>query len=400
MSLGFVASLISVQAEDWPNYRGPQHNGASTEKAWLDQWPEQGPKIAWKANVGLGFSGMVVGGGRMVTAGHADEQDTVFCFDAATGKVLWKHSYAADIGAKYYEGGTTGTPTIEGERVYWLGKWGDLFAFEAGSGKVLWKTQIADETGIRVPDWGYTGGAYIHGDLLIYNVGDAGIAVNKTTGKIAWKSEDKDAGYSTPTPVQGGKLVVFGNKPGYVAVDPATGKEAWRVKWNTQYGVNAADPIILGDKMFISTGYGKGAGLFDISENPPKELWTSKSLRTQMNPGVLHEGHVYGMDNDSQHKGPLKCVEFETGKEKWSAPDFGTGGLILADGKLIILNSTGELIVAPASPNGFNPTAGAQVLGGKCWTAPVLANGRIYCRNSRGDIVCVDVRKQTTALLR
>jgi hypothetical protein len=99
------------------------------------------------------------------------------------------------------------------------------------------------------------------------------------------------------------------------------------------------------------------------------------------------------MDGDTDDRGPLKCIEWSSGREQWSAPNFGTGGLIVADGKLIVLNSRGELIVAPASPERFSPTARAQVVGGKCWTAPVLANGRIYCRNSRGDIACVDVRK-------
>jgi outer membrane protein assembly factor BamB len=144
--------------------------------------------------------------------------------------------------------------------------------------------------------------------------------------------------------------------------------------------------------MFISTGYGKGAGLFDLAENPPKEVWKSKVLRTQLNAGVFADGFVYGMDGDTGNNGPLKCVEFATGKERWTEDKMGTGGLIIADGKLIVLRASGELLVAPVSADAFKPTARAQVLGGKCWTAPVLANGRIYCRNSRGDIVCVDVR--------
>ncbi|MBK7997700.1 MAG: alcohol dehydrogenase, partial [Verrucomicrobia bacterium] len=122
--------------------------------------------------------------------------------------------------------------------------------------------------------------------------------------------------------------------------------------------------------------------------------WKSKSLRTQMNPAVLHQGHLYGVDGDTTEKASLKCVEFATGTEKWKQSNFGSGGVILADGKLIALSGTGELMIAPASPEGFNPTSRAQVLGGKCWTAPVLANGFIYARNSRGDVVAVDVRKK------
>ena len=109
-------------------------------------------------------------------------------------------------------------------------------------------------------------------------------------------------------------------------------------------------------------------------------------------PWVFHDGYVYGMDGDSGDKGSFKCIEFETGRERWVEPGMGTGGLLLADGRLIVLSSSGELMVAAASPESFKTTVRAQVLGGKCWTAPVLANGRIYCRNSRGDVVCVDLR--------
>ena len=165
----------------------------------------------------------------------------------------------------------------------------------------------------------------------------------------------------------------------------------------TQYGVNAADPIIQDQKMLLSSGYGKGAGLFDLTKNPPAEIWKSKELRTQLNGAVYFEGHVYGVDGDTTEKARLKCIEFATGKEKWSEPNIGSGGLTLADGKLIVLTGQGELMVLPASPAAFQPTARAQILGGTSWTAPVLANGRIYCRNSRGDVVCVDVRKNSIA---
>ena len=395
---GFPAGFTAL-ADDWPHWRGPQRNGISKETGWAFQWPDEGPKIAWKAKVGLGYSGFVVADDRAYTAGHANGQDTVFCFDAASGREIWKYSYKSDLGDKYFQGGTTGTPTIDDGRVYWLGRWGDLICFEAASGKIVWQKNIQEETGAPIPDWGFTGAPYIHKNLLLLNVGEAGTAVEKATGKIVWKSAKKDAGYSTPVPLEGAEpLVVIGSAQNYIALNPETGKEAWRVRWLTQYGVNAADPIISGNRMFISTGYGKGAALFDLNENPPKEIWKSKVVRTQLNPGVLYDGHVYAVDGDTTEKARLKCVHMETGEERWSQPNIGSGGLIVADGKLIVLSAPGELMVLPATPEGFKLTARAQVLGGASWTAPVLANGRIYCRNSRGDVVCVDVRKNTVAL--
>ncbi len=384
---------VSVVADDWPHFRGPMRTGVSAEKGWS---PEAlaSPKTAWKAQVGLGFSSIVVAGGRAVTAGHADGKDTVFCFDAATGKVLWTHSYPAELGDKFYEGGTTGTPTFDGERVFWLSRWGDLMCLDASSGKAVWEKNIAKETEAPIPTWGFTGAPLVSGKLLVLNVGEAGVAVDKATGNVAWKSGPKDAGYSTPLPVEirGAKFVLMGNATNYLAVDPATGREAWRFRWVTQYGVNAADPVVSGDRAFISTGYSKGGTLLELNAEEPKQLWKTKVLRTQLNAAVLHDGHLYGVDGDTVDSGSLKCVEFATGAEKWSHAGFGSGGVIIADGKLIALSAGGELSIAPASPDGFKPVASAKVLGSKCWTAPVLANGLVYCRNSRGEIAVIDLR--------
>jgi outer membrane protein assembly factor BamB len=392
-----IVSLLTstLRADDWPHWRGPTRNGHSAETAWSDQWPADGPRVAWKANVGLGFSTFVVAKGRVLTTGHADGKDTVFCFDADSGKTLWKHSYAAELGDKYFEGGTTGTPTIDGERVYQLSRWGDVFCLDAATGSVVWSKNIQKEPGVRVPDWGFSGAPLVHGSLLILNVGDAGLALDKTSGKIIWQSQNKEAGYSTPLPVSRGNntLVLLGSRQSYVAVDALTGKETWRHRWVTQYGVNAADPIAQGDLVFICTGYGKGGAMLKTGAGQPQELWKTKALRTQMNPAVLVGGHLYGVDGDTTSPASLKCLEFATGAEKWEHPNVGSGALITAGGRLIVLTATGELMVAPASPAGFKPTARAQVLKGKCWTSPVLANGRIYCRSVPGEVVCLDVRK-------
>ncbi len=392
----FTSLSVATLAADWPYWRGPQRNGVSEEKGFVTAWPSGEPPIAWRAKVGLGMSSIAVGGGRAFTAGHEGKQDTVFCFDAVSGKEVWKHSYAAELGDVYYEGGTTGTPTLDGDRLYWLSRWGDAFCFEAATGKIVWSKNVQKESGAPVPDWGFTGAPLVQGDLLICNVGDAGLALEKSTGKVVWKSAEKDCGYSTPLPFErdGRKLVVLASAQSYVAVNPRDGKEAWRVRHLTQYNVNAADPVIDGDRVFLSTGYGKGSALFRIGSGEPEQLWKSKALRTQMNAAVLSEGHLFGADGDTTEKAALKCLDFATGQEKWAQPNFGSGAVIIADGQLIALSGIGELLIAPASPEAFKPTTRAQVLGGKCWTAPVLANGLIYCRNSRGEIAAVDARKK------
>ncbi len=394
--LALAAFLVPAHAADWPQWRGPKRNGISEEKGWLDQWPASGPTIAWKAKVGLGPSSFVVGGGRVFTLGHADGKDTVFCFEATTGKSIWKHSYAAELGDKFFEGGTTGTPTLDGDRLYVLSRWGDAFCFEAASGKIVWNVNVQKQTGIRVPDWGFTGAPLVLGGRLILNVGESGVALDKATGAVVWKSADKNSGYSTPLPVEldGRTLVLLGSSQSYLAVNPDDGKEAWRVRWVTEYGVNAADPIVSGGRMFLSTGYGKGAALFKLAAGEPEEVWKVRAMRTQLNAAVLHEGHLYGVDGDTTSIASLKCLEFATGAEKWAHKDFRTGALSLADGKLIAISGTGTLLIAPASPDGFKPTATAKILDGKCWAAPVLANGLIYCRTTGGDVAVIDVRKK------
>ena len=284
---------------------------------------------------------------------------------------------------------------MDSGRVYTLSRWGDAFCFDAASGKVIWSKNVHKETGIRIPAWGYSGSPLVQENLVVLNMGEAGIALDKTTGELLWKSANKDAGYSTPLPIKQEDtwLALIGSAQAYVAVNLATGREAWRVRWLTQYGVNAADPIISGEQLFIATGYDKGCALLKMGAGEPASLWKSKALRTQMNPAVLSGTCIYGIDGDAANGATLKCIDWSTGAEKWAESGIGSGALTAAGGKLIVLSERGELLVAPVSSEAFKPTAHAQVLGGKCWTVPVLANGRIYCRNSRGDLICVDVRK-------
>lgn len=384
-----------ASAEDWPSWRGPARNGISSETDWTDRWPPEGPRIVWRAEVGTGFSSFAVAGGRAFTLGHADGKDTLFCFDAPSGRVLWTHSWPSDLGDRFFEGGPTATPTVDGDRVYVLGRWGDLFCLEAATGRVVWSSNIAKDPGLPPPGWGFSGSPRVWQDLLILNAGDGGLALDKATGRLAWRSEAKEAGYSTPLPLErsGRALVLLSTGKAYLAADPRTGRELWRVRWVTQYGVNAADPVVDGDRIFLSSGYGRGGALLRWGEGTPETIWQGKALRTQKNPAVLVGGILYGIDGDAgQAEVGLKAVEFETGKECWSWTEAGSGSVTAAGGRLIVLTEKGELVVGPASPEGFRPSARAKILEGKCWTVPVLSGGRIYARNAAGDVVCLDVR--------
>lgn len=381
-------SLVAVTAADWPNYRGPNHDGISKETGWATEWPANGPKVLWKAKVGLGFSAVVVANGAAFTQGNAEDKDTIFCFDATTGETKWKHTYAAPLDAKYYEGGTSATPTVDGDRVYTVSKRGVIHCLNAADGKVIWTKDLKEELGAKIPEWGFAGSVLIEGDVAILNFGTAGTALDKKTGKVVWTSGPDEAGYSTPVPIDAGgeRAVMIAIKQDVVAVKIKDGKELWRFPWKTQYDVNAANPILSGSKVFISSGYNRGAGVFDISKKPAEKIWENKNLRNHFATSVLWQGHLYGVDENQ-----LRCVVFDTGEVKWTDKVSGKGSLIMADGKLIILSERGELLVANPSPAGFKPISRAQVVGGKCWSAPTLANGKIYVRTGPGDLVCVDV---------
>jgi outer membrane protein assembly factor BamB len=389
--LGLFATT-ALTAADWPNWRGPKHNGISSETGWSPKALDAG-KIAWKAEIGIGFSSFAVANGKVYTTGHADGADTVFCFDAVSGKVLWKHSYPADLGDKYFEGGTTGTPTVDGDKVYQLSRWGDAMCLDAATGKVVWQKNVQQESGAEIPDWGFGGAPLVMKDLLILNVGQSGLALEKATGKIVWKSGEKPAGYSTPLPYEQGSetSVLLTSGRAYLAVNPRSGATLWEFPWSTSYGVNAADPVVQGKQVFISSGYNKGAAVIDVSSAEPSEVWKSREMRTQMNPAVLIDGHLYGIDGNEGKGAGLKCITFATGDKKWEDKSIGAGSLMAADGKLIVLSETGELSIAEVSPSAFNPMAKAKVLDGRCWTVPVLSHGRIYARNAAGKMVCVDV---------
>jgi len=397
--LVYFAAVLAVGAQkafadDWPQWRGPNLNGISKETNWSTSWPTEGPKQLWKAAVGIGFSSVAVAQGRVFTLGNKDETDTVFAFDAESGKQLWKHSYPCPLDPIYYEGGPGSTPTVDGNNVYTLSKRGHALCFDTATGKVLWQKNLMEELGAQKPRWGFAGSPLIEQDHIILNVGAAGTALEKTTGRVLWRSDTNATGYATPIPysVDGERDVAIFSSKALVGVRVRDGRQQWRFPWEERWDLNAADPLLIGDRLFVSS-FGRGCALLRLTPSGPSVLWENKNLAHHFNCGVYLNGFIYGIHgNTDQPERDLRCIDATTGGLKWKQTGFGLGSLLAADGKLIVLSDRGELAVAPAGPAGFKPVARAQVLGGKCWTVPVLANGRLYCRNAEGTLVCLDVR--------
>ncbi|MBI3870437.1 MAG: PQQ-like beta-propeller repeat protein [Verrucomicrobia bacterium] len=385
--------LSRSKAEDWPRWRGPSANGISSETGWKAQWPPEGPRRVWSAKVGIGFSSFSVSAGRAFTMGNHNNQDSVFCFDAATGRQFWKHTYDCLLDPRYYDGGTSATPTVDGARVFSLSRKGHLFALNASDGTVIWQRNLAKELGAEIPEWGFAGSPLVDGDLLIVNVGDAATALEKDSGRTRWTNGKGPSGYSSATPFdrQGKHCVALATHAQIVGVEVLSGRRLWSHPWKTEYDINAADPVIQGDLVFVSSGYNHAGALLRLTDATATVVWENKLLRSQFSSPVLIDGNLYGVDGNAGPECALKCVEWTTGRLRWEKKGVGMASLMAAAGNLIVQLEKGQLLIVAASPAAYQEVSRAQVLGGKCWTQPVLANQRIYCRNSIGDVVCLDV---------
>lgn len=376
---------------DWSHWRGPAGNGISPEKDWFSPWPPQGPKRFWKATLGAGYSSFALAGGRLYTMGNLAGRDVVYCLDAATGSALWKHSYPCGSDPSYP--GPRATPTVDGDRVYTLSRKGHLFCLDAATGKLRWAREAARDAGARLPQWDLGGSVLVAGRLLVLNVGSAGLALDKETGETVWSSGKGPSGYATPVPyeLQGRQGVALFGFNRILGLDPADGKLLWEHPWSTGCDVNAADPIVTGDKVFFSSGYGTGCALVQFEPGPPRVLWKNQNLAEHFSSPILLDGCIYGFDGNAGSQGSLRCLDLATGELKWSHGGL-VGSLVAADGKLLILSELGELLVVEASPAAYKELARAQLVGGQCFTVPLLSGARAYCRNTAGEVLCVSTR--------
>ena len=387
-----LSITTATSAADWPQWRGIHRDGISQES----DWKPESAKVAWKANVSLGFASIAVANNRLYTIGHADDREIVYCLDATTGKEIWKFSYPCAKIANLYEGGPNSTPTIDGDRVYVVGKEGQFFCLDAAKGTKLWEVSIRQELGGKTPDWGFASSPLILGEMVIIQ-GAATAAFNKQTGKLIWKSDAFKQAYGSAVAFEheGKTLLADLNSEALIVVDAQNGKLLASTPWTTQYNTSAATPIVRGNQIFISTGYGKGAGLFEFTGDDLRAKYRTTLMANHMNSCVLRDGFLYGVHGNSHKRGDayFACIDFQTGERKWLHRGLGVGSVTLAGDKLIILSDRGDLVFATATPDGYNELHRMdRLIPGKCWTPPAMANGRIYLRNAAGDLVCVEVK--------
>ena len=417
-SSALVATLsvaAVAHAADWPQYRGPNLDGSTSEKI-ASKWPAGGPKVVWKAATPTGFSSFTVAGGKAFTQITRDAdgapREVAVALDANTGKEVWAfpvggNAYGhngGNAGAKGNDGGDgpRSTPTVVGGKVYVLSSDLALFCLDANTGKQVWTHDLIKEFAGRNITWKNAASPVVDGNFVYVAGGGAGqslLAFNKDTGALAWKSQDEKMTHSTPVvaTILGAKQVIFFTQSGLVSVGATDGKLLWKAPY--RFNVSTAiTPVVAGDMVYCSAGYGVGGGAFKISKAgaafKADQLWQTpgdKEVANHWSTPVYKDGHLYGMFQFKEYgSGPLKCVELATGKVKWSQPGFGPGNVILLGDQILALSDAGDIVVAEATTAGYKELSRAKAVGGKCWSTPVVSNGRVYVRSTK-EAACLDV---------
>jgi outer membrane protein assembly factor BamB len=388
----------------WPQWRGPNRDGVSQETGWSADWPAKGPRVLWKKPIGPGYSAVAVKDGRLYTMMREGDNEVVLCWKADTGKQVWRFPYPA----RYSEGGRTfyqnqgngprSTPTVDGDLVFTVGAAGMLHCRKARTGKRVWDKDLFAEFHARQLLWGISFSPLVKdGRVYISPGGDDGnslAALDRRTGNLVWNNLDDKPAYSSPIAltVDGIEQIIFFTGSGLVSVAPDSGKPYWRYQWETSYDANIATPIVAGNYLFISSGYGHGCAAIEVCKDgngglQGKQVYKGNHMKNHFSSSVFYKDHVYGFDEQQ-----LRCLDFRTGKIVWKERGYQKGSLLVADGWLIVLGEYGKLAVARASPKGFRVKSSFQASRVKCWTVPVLAGGKLYVRDET-HLTCYDLKK-------
>jgi outer membrane protein assembly factor BamB len=404
-----LAVLITapISADDWPQFRGPNRDGVSKEKGLLQEWPEDGPPLEWSAKgLGGGYSTVSIAKDRIYTLGNnRDSKKGELSYLVALNRKDGSKVWSAEIGPA---GGSLGsTPTVDGDRIYALGQMGDLVCIDK-DGKRVWHRQLEKEFGGMKGGWNYCESPLVDGDKLIVTPGGKKstiVALDKTTGKTIWEcpieTRRTEAGYSSVVVamVGGVKHYVQLFNGGLVGIS-TDGKVLWTHEKLGDNTANVPTPIIIGDTVFSSIGYGRGASLVQLKADggavSAEEIYYKREL-TNKHGGVIKVGdYVYGDTDDSGH--PF-CAEVKTGKLVWKRNKEGDGGgsaaVTYADGRLYFHYDNGVVALVKAENDKYEEVGSfkAPKRSGPSWAHPVVCDGRLYLRE--GDMLyCYDVRKK------
>jgi len=403
--VSYALEPVRKGESDWVSWHGADGDRRSGTEGITRNWSE-GLKKLWEVDYlcqddsSASWASPVVQGNRLIVTGRSEGHDLVFCLNPSNGDLLWQTSYRADADADH-GAGPRATPAIEEDRVYTFGRSGDLVAWSLLDGRELWQANVADEGG-EAPTWGYASSPLLLGELIVVQGGGGAgtIAYDKLSGKAEWKSSQNMAGYAALSWAEvGGKPMIFAfHGKGLAALDAENGNEFWNLPWETPYDVNATTPIVIGDRIFISSGYGTGGMLLRVDRLAAEILWRNKAIASQHSDPYAIDGFLYGYSGDSsQNKGAFKCVSLADGTERWATNEMGWGTCIFVDAHLLCCDIKGNIFLTHPDPDRFVRVTGMHnALGdvkGPVWTRPVVANGLLYLRFKQR-LVCYDLMRQ------
>jgi outer membrane protein assembly factor BamB len=407
--LALLALLVApgcatnAMAQDWLQWGGPGRNFISDSKGLADSWPAGGPRRLWSRTLGEGHSSVLAEKGKLYTMYRKGEQEVIVSLEADSGKTIWEYAYDAPTkGMDYSEGfGPHSTPLISGNNLYAVGALGTFSALDKRTGKALWSHELWKQMGGRKLDRGYACSPLEFKNTILLQVGGPGqavVAFNKTDGSIAWKRQDFTVSFSSPLliDVDGQpQLVVFAAEQ-IVGLDPNNGDLLWSHPHKTEYGLNISTPVWCdGNLLFCSSAYNAGSRVIKLTRKDGKttaeEVWFNNKVRVHIGTIIRIGDYVYCASGDF---GPsfFSAVNVKTGEVAWRERSFARASSLYADGKLILLDEDGTLILATVSPERIKVIAKTQLLEHLAWTTPTLSGTRLYVRD-RKTIMALELGK-------
>jgi outer membrane protein assembly factor BamB len=393
--IGILVLTISatLNAADWPQWRGPARDGISRETGLLAAWPKEGPRQLWTINaLGEGYSGVSVAAGRVYTQGQRGGRHYVTAIDANTGAKVWE----TVAGGSFNESrgnGPRGTPTVDGERLYTLSPDGVLACLEAPSGKVVWSQNILQKFRGSVPSWGISESPLIDGDRLIVMPGGRDgslVALNKADGALVWKSGTDGAGYSSAVigEFDGVRQIIAMNESAVVGVRADNGQSLWRYTEVANQTANIATPIVSNGRVFVSTEYESGGALLKVGAKSVSEVYFTRNMRNHYSTSVLVDGVLYGFNSNI-----LTAMRFDSGAVLWRNRSVGKGSVAYADKHLYVLGEDAILALVEARADEYREVSRFPLKQSRypTWAPPVIADGRLYVRN-QDSVMAFDVR--------
>jgi outer membrane protein assembly factor BamB len=391
-------------AGDWPQILGPQRNGHAEAESIVEAFPRQGPPLVWQRPAGSGLAGLAVAGPIAVLFHRTGDQEIVEALEAATGKPRWKKGFPVEYVPTFTDdNGPRCVPLIHNGRVYVFGAKGGLRCLDLADGRIVWSRETHQEYGAPEGYFGAGSTPIIEGDRLLVNVGGfrtgAGIvAFDLASGRPLWKALSEQPSYSSPvaTTIDGVRHVLFVTRLKAVSLNPDDGQ----VRFEFPFGqrgptVNAASPVVLDDHVFLTAHYGVGAVYAKIGKSSAERVWASDDvLSSHYATPIALGGKLYGIHGQERvNTAELRCIDPRTQTVHWSERGLGYGSLIAADGKLLALLTTGELIVIRPDPAGYRELARARLFDSTARALPALAGGRFYARDER-TVKCFDLGRR------